>query len=106
MTAPDAPPPTPLAMSLLGWAFTARSGAVVTGALAVLGAGLVAGEYAHPRDGLRLPFEGQPGFYAALGVGAIVAALVAVAGLRWLLVQNNPYPDEDDRDKVQDGDHP
>ena len=93
--APDnlAPSPrAPLGDLLFGWAFGARAGLLALAALAGTGAALVIGEYANPRAGLRLPFEDQPGFYAAVGAGAVIALLLIAAGLRWALVREDPYP--------------
>ena len=97
-------PPTLLASGLLGWAFGARGAAVIIVVLAAICAAAVTLEFAHPRFGLRLPLEAQPGFYAAVGAGAISAALLVSAALRWLLLRDDPYTDEMERERV-DGDH-
>jgi hypothetical protein len=91
--------PTPtreasLAVSIFGWAFTPRAGLLTLGVISALGALLVVGEYIQPRAGLRMPFEEQPGFYAAVGAGAVASVLLVAAALRWLLVHADPYAEK------------
>ena len=88
-------PPKPAAHGLLGWAFGPRAGLIFIGACGAVGAVLVGSEYVRPRLGLRLPFEEQAGFYAAVGAGAVAAALLVASALRWLLVRTDPYTDEE-----------
>jgi hypothetical protein len=91
--------------ALVGWAFAPRVGLGALAALAAFGAALVAAEYARPRAGLRLPFEDQPGFYAAVAAGAVAAALLIAAALNWLLVRERPYPDDLFDPEPRDDDH-
>jgi hypothetical protein len=102
---PAAGPRARLGDILFGWAFAPRAGLATLIFLAALGAALVAAEYVRPRAGLRLPFEDQAGFYAAVGGGAVAGVLLVAAALRWLLVREHPYPEDLFEPEARDDDH-
>jgi hypothetical protein len=86
--------PAPLARVLFGWTRVPGIALSLLAGLGILGAGLVAAEFMRPRMGLQLPYESQPGFYAAFGMGAVVAVALAGALIRWLVEREHPYTDE------------
>lgn len=97
--------PRGLAKLLFGWTFQRGGGTIALITLALIGLSFVAAEVARPRNGLGLPFEESPGFYAEVGAGAVIGLMLVAAALKWALLQPAPYPPEAIDQEGRDDDH-
>jgi hypothetical protein len=84
----------PLARTLFGWALGQKRVGPIAIGLGAFGVLLTADELIRGRQGLNLPYESTPGFYAVLGL-AVALGAIAIGRLFRVLFANLPAPDDE-----------